>query len=235
MFIIACIVSLVPSIALYLWLKKYIADNETDRKTISRRALLRGAGVVLPVILGSGASYFLLRATHLKDTAPLAYQALYAFIVLAFMEELFKYLAFRKVLKMSDYPFSWLDVTALMTVVALGFGILESVLYMFGASIPVVLVRGICVPHAGYGYIMGYFYGKAARTGKSGYRWFGFALAWLIHGLYDFSLSEEFTALNENLILVSLLLALLDMALVVMLIVFVKKAKNRSMYIEPLP
>ena len=47
---------------------------------------------------------------------------IYTFIVLALAEEIVKFLTFRKVLKDSDYPFSWLDLTITMVVVSIGFG-----------------------------------------------------------------------------------------------------------------
>ena len=105
-----------------------------------------------------------------------------------------------------------------MTIIGLGFGMLESVLYAIGATVPVVLIRGICVPHAGYGFLVGYFYGKGSKADKSALKWMGFLLAWLMHGLYDFSLSQEFIALNDNLAIVALLLAVLDIVLVLCLI-----------------
>ena len=56
-----------------------------------------------------------------------------------------------------------------------------------------------------------------------------------MHGLYDFSLSEEFIAVNDNLVFIPLLLALMDIILVIILIVFAKKARKQTVYTEPLP
>ena len=60
-------------------------------------------------------------------------------------------------------------------------------------------------------------------------------IAWFIHGLYDFSLSEEFAAINDNLVFVALLLAILDIILVIVLIRFVRKVRRQERYTEPLP
>ena len=54
----------------------------------------------------------------------------------------------------------------------------------------------------------------------------GFALSWFLHGLYDFSLSEEFIALHEDLAMVAVGLAILDIVLVILLIAYVRKAKK---------
>ncbi len=232
-FILACIVSFVPCIGLYLWLRKNGGgtgeEGRTEFKAICKKTLVQGILTLFPVVLLSGVSYVLLRLTGLQNTNPLLYQALYTFGVLALMEELAKYLTFRRVLKKTDSQYSWLDITILMTIVGIGFGLIESILYLFGASVPVVLVRGLCIPHAGYGFIVGYFYGKGIKNDNPGLKWIGFVIAWLLHGLYDFSLSEEFVAINENLVFVGVLLALLDIVLVIMLIVFVRKAKKHAL------
>nr|MBQ4172654.1 hypothetical protein [Ruminococcus sp.] len=55
------------------------------------------------------------------------------------------------------------------------------------------------------------------------------------HGLYDFSLSQEFIAINDNLMIVALLLAVMDIVLVFLLVGFARKAKKQPLYIEPLP
>ena len=65
-------------------------------------------------------------------------------------------------------------------------------------------------------------------------KWIGFALAWLIHGMYDFSLSEGFLALNDDLAIVPLALAVPDVVLVILLVRFVRKAKKQEIYTTPL-
>ena len=151
-------------------------------------------------------------------------------ILRSLSEEIAKFWMTRRFMKKQDGPYSWLDVTILFTIVATGFGILEAVIYSIGASIPVVLIRGICVPHVSYGFLVGYFYGKGMKTGNMITKWTGFAIAWLIHGLYDFSLSDEFLAINENIVIVPFLLTFADIVLAVILIVFTRKARKREKY-----
>ncbi len=232
-FILACIVSFIPSVALFLWLRNRLRDDDAYKK-LCNQTLLQGVRCILPVILLSGCSYLILRLTGLHNTNPLLYQALYNFVVLALMEEVAKYRGFRYLLKKTDYPYSRLDTAVLMTIIGLGFGMLESVIYAIDASVPVVLTRGLCVPHAGYGFLTGYFYGKGSKSGKSAVKNAGFLLSCLLHGLYDFSLSDEFIAINDNLLVVALLLAVLDVVLVLLLIRFVRKSKKREDYTEPL-
>ncbi len=227
------IVSFIPYGALFLWLRTRHKDDPAYRK-LCGKALGYGALSVLPAILLSGTSYFVVRLTGVQESNPLLYQAIYQVFIIALMEEIAKYLAFRRVLQKTDYPYSWMDTAALMTLVGTGFGILEAVVYSIGASVPVMLVRGICLPHAGIGFIIGYYYGKGAKFGKPIYKYIGFLIAWVLHGLYDFSLSPELLAINDNLAVIPLSLALLDIILVIMLIVFVNKAKKREIYTEAL-
>ena len=99
----------------------------------------------------------------------------------------------------------------------------------------VMLVRGIVIPHGGYGAIVGWSYGRSVKTGRRGDRVLGFVTAWLIHGLYDFSLTEEFAARNQNLaVAVALILTGLNLALIIALIVFVVKARRNEKYTEML-
>ena len=231
LFVLAFLVSLLPYIALYRWLQKARKEDPEYRR-LCRRALGHGVLSVVAVVLPSGISSLVLRLTGVQKTSPLLYEALYTFIVLAFMEELVKLLFFRRILRRNAYAYPPLDTSVLMTIVGIGFGLLEAAVYAIGASIPEILLRGICLPHAGYGFIVGYFCGKAERVGKPVYTGVGFLIAWLLHGIYDFSLSEEFIALNEDLAAISLLLALLDIVLVILLVVYVKKALKREIACE---
>ena len=232
--IIALIVSLIPILFVYWFLRNRIKD-EGAYKTLCGSALKTGLLCIFPVILFSAIFQIVASLTGVKNTNRLLYDGLYTFIVLALAEEIAKYRMFRRMLKKTDYPVSWLDVTALMTIVGIGFDLIESLIYAIGESVSVILVRGICVPHAGYGFLVGYFYGKGVKNGNPGTKWIGFVLAWLIHGMYDFSLSESFLAMNDNLAIVPLVLAILDILLVLLLVRFAIKARKQALYTEPLP
>ena len=231
--VLAVIAGFIPCLGLFFWLRNGLKKDEDYRK-LCMNALIRGMLCTLWIFLASGVPSILLRLTKLQDTNHLLYLAIYEMIVIALAEELVKYFTARRLLNKIDYPYSWLDVTVVMTIVAIGFSIPESLLYAIGASVPIVLVRGICLPHAGYGFIQGYFYGKALKTGKGFYKGLGIFVAWLIHALYDFCLSQEVLALNDNIAFIPVTLALVDIVLVIVLIVFAVKAKKREVYTEPL-
>ncbi len=230
----ALFVSLIPVFILYLWFRNRLKKGDEGFKTACKRALKYGFLTVIPVMLFSGTSALILRLTGLRETHQLLYIVLYNFIVFALSEEISKFLSFRHMMKKTDYPFSWLDVTVLMTIVGIGFDIFESAVYAIGSSLPVILVRGICLPHVGYGFLTGYFYGKGLKNGEPAQKWKGLALAWLIHGMYDLSLKDEFLAINDNLIFVPFLLVLVDIILVLLLIRFAGKAVGREECTAPL-
>ena len=237
MFWVACVVSFIPFILLYLWvrngLKSAAADGAAYQK-LCGKALLKGFLSIFPVMLFSGVSSVLLNLTGLRNNHYLIHQALYTMIVLALMEELAKFWMFRRLLKKNDYPYSWLSMIAFMTIVSIGFGAIESVVYAIDASIPVVLVRGICVPHVGYGFVEGYFYGKAVKTGKMGWQWLGLCLSWVIHGLYDFSLTPELLEISDIFYLLPFILVIIDIWLAIHMVVFTKKARKQEKYTERL-
>ena len=162
------------------------------------------------------------------------YQALYTFFALAFSEELVKSATFRKIIKETDYAYSWLDVVVVMTIVGTGFGISENLLYSIDSGYIAMLIRAVCIAHGGLGFMMGYFYGKRFKTGKKIYQVLGFLVPWLIHGLYDFSLSKELIAVNENFMFIALILTLVDVVLVVLLIIFVRKTRDKAEYTDSL-
>lgn len=73
------------------------------------------------------------------------------------------------------------------------------------------------------------------KTGKKPYFVVGFGLPWLLHGLYDFTLSEEALNLAEWVVLVPVLLALFSVSVIIFAILFFRKARNNERYTAPLP
>ena len=123
---------------------------------------------------------------------------LYAFAVVALMEEGLKYL----VLRWYNYPHKEFDepYDGIMygVAVSLGFAAIENVLYVFwseGEEVETAMLRMFtAVPaHAAFGVLMGYFVGRAKFLEK-GKRWLermkGLGAAILVHGAYDFFLFQ---------------------------------------------
>ena len=234
--ILFLLLSIIPSVLIILWLMKR-REEDPAYQACCKNAVKRGLFSVLPILGVSAILWILngiLRLTLLKDANILIYRALYTFIVLAFAEELVKFLAFRGLLNKRMCTASWADVTAFMVIIGNAFGLIEDIPYAIGASPAIMLVRGLTMGHVGYGFVMGWFYGKKLYTGKKIYGVIAFVLPFLLHGLYDFSLSEELLEVNEDLAIIGVSLALLDLILLFLMIRFFKRARRKERYNEPL-
>ena len=226
--VVAFIVSLIPAFFLYRWLKrqKDMPDGYADR---CKRSLIGGMVCSLPVIGMSLVLHVIGNLLHFKDGNPVLYQAYYTFFVLAFSEELMKFLALKRVIK--GRSCSWLEVTVYMVLVGLGFEVLEAVPYAIGSGAGHMLVRGATMMHVGFGFVTGYFYGKSRHLGNKAIAVGGFVLAWLMHGLYDFTLAEEVLALSDWIAAIPVTLAAVCVVLLFLIIRFVKKSRNKEPYI----
>lgn len=230
--VVAFLASLLPAIGLFLWLRGYEEDEEF--KGICNKGLIQGVLTVLPAV---GCSFvfaiigFGLSRLGLSGIPQAAY---HNFIVLALSEELSKCFMFHKLLEKYQRAWSWADYVILMTLVGIGFGLAEDIPYAIGAGPIVMLVRGLTCMHAGYGCIMGYSLGKAKRTGDK--KWFvlGVVVPWLLHGAYDFGLSEEFAALGDATAFLSVSLAVFAIVTLVVLIVFLVRHKHDEIFRAPL-
>ncbi len=226
---------MVPSIILFFWMRNRINQDSMNRQ-LYNKALLRGILCVFPVLLASGLTYITLRLAKIEEANALLYQFLYKFLVLAFAEEMVKGLMLEGLLKKNKAAsLSWLDIICLMTAIGIGFQIIESLAYTFDGNIGVLVVRGITLGHAGYGFIMGYFFGKGMKYGKKSDYALGFLIPWFLHGLYDFSLSEELLSINDNFVFLPVSLAFMDLVVIIVCIVFVYRSRKKEVYTEKMP
>ena len=235
--ILIFLLSIVPSVLIFILLRNRQKDNILYRKKCTY-SFVSGLISVLPIILLSMILLYALNSVSklalFRDVNVLVYQAIYKFFVLAFAEEIIKYLALRFVLKRKPYAYSWADIVAFMVIIGTAFGLIEDIPYAIGASPIMMLVRGFTMGHVGYGFIMGWFYGKRLYTGKKRYGVIAVLLPWLIHGLYDFSLTPELIELNDNLAILGVSLALLDIVLLILMIRFFIRSKKQERYQQPI-
>ena len=234
--IIFFILSIIPSILIVKWLKNRRKDDLAYQESC-KSAIARGLVAVLPIIAVSGVLALtenVLKATILQGMNILVYEAMHTFIVLAFAEELVKFTAFKLLLKKRFNDYSWADVTAYMVIIGTVFGLVEDLPYAIGSSPMVMLVRGITMGHVGYGFVMGWFYGKSLYTGDKKYAVMAFVIPFLVHGLYDFSLTPELLQLNDNYSIIAFVLALLDLVLLFLMIRFFRRSRKKEHYNRPL-
>jgi RsiW-degrading membrane proteinase PrsW (M82 family) len=157
-------------------------------------AFLLGAFVTLPASAGS--AFFQRLTGWLTPGASIFRTLLGTFLIIGLIEEGWKFFVVRFYCYHRpefDEPY---DGIMYATAVALGFATLENIIYIFSPGVlgPVrigILRAFMAVPsHAFYGVLMGFFLGEAkfarsvAEANLLGL--FGFILAVIAHGLYDF-------------------------------------------------
>jgi RsiW-degrading membrane proteinase PrsW (M82 family) len=232
--ILALLAGCVPSLIVFFWLRNYLNKEKALYKNNCDRMLVSGFLTTFPVVLFSGCTAILLNVSGVKSVHPVLYAALHTFITLALSEELFKYYMFRRKLKKIYGEHSWLELTVYSTIVGIGFGLLESIVYVLESNPVIMLIRGISIPHGGYAAIVGYFYGKSVKENKKGYAVLGVFISLLLHGLYDFSLSDEIETITDASGFIAVTLAVLDLVIIIALIIFIRKNKNNPKYTGPL-
>ena len=221
----------VPGILFFFWLKKQSSEPGYSDSCVE--ALKRGVISTLPVVIGS-LVFNIIVGRFFGDADHVLYEFVYTFIVVVLVEEAAKDLGLRKVLKKCAYDYSWRDVAVFMSVIGLGFGLAEDIVYIFSSNMGQMLVRGLLMMHAGYGFIFGYFAGKALKTGKKIYYAIGFLIPYILHGVYDFGLDEGVAEWNDDIGVMPVFLAILAFITEVLMIVFVIRAGRKEKYTEPL-
>lgn len=150
-------------------------------------ALLAGAMTVIPILFVE--SFLSGLGTGLPHLGSAAWNA---FVVAAFSEELFKYLALYLLIWKSPEFNEKFDGIVYATYVSLGFAGVENVLYVLEGGLSAGLSRALtAVPaHAIFGITMGFYFGMAKFYEKERRSLKQKALFYpiLLHGIYDFIL-----------------------------------------------
>ena len=231
--LLVVIASVVPALLLYFWLRSLYSEKEGYRENC-RRSMLNGVVSSGAITLSCLVLSIIFSFLGIDKLPPLAKDAIRCFILFALMEELWKFLYFRKTLKKATGEVSYLDVIIFMTLVGAGFGILEDIVYAFTTSVGQGIVRGVTMGHAVYGFVMGYFISKAMRTGKNSFNVLSFLIPYLWHAIYDFTLSENLPRDQFIFDLIPVTLAFLEFVMVFVMIIFFRKARNKPEYNEPI-
>lgn len=115
-----------------------------------------------------------------------------AFVVAAFSEELFKYIALYLLIWKSPEFNEKFDGIVYATYISLGFAAVENVLYVMEGGLTTGVMRAItAVPaHAVFGITMGFYFGLAKfyKKERSILMWKALGFPILLHGIYDFIL-----------------------------------------------
>lgn len=164
----------------------------------------------------------------------------YWFIVIALIEETFKYLVVRAGALKSKHFDEPVDAMIYMIIAALGFAAAENVMYLFSpnieifsfydllakaATISLFRFLGATFLHALCSGLVGFFLAQAVyKKGRSGLVLIGLLIAILLHGLYNFSIIE--LAYPLNLAIPIIILLGLSVFITLAFIVLRKKASS---------
>lgn len=126
--LIAGVFGILPSL---IWLTYYLTkDLHPEPKRMILNIFLWGALIALPIFFVEIGLKYLLDSMGV-GISPLVYSLIYWFIIIAFSEELFKYLVVRVKVVDSPHLDEPVDIMIYMVVAALGFAAIENVLYLF--------------------------------------------------------------------------------------------------------
>ena len=228
--VLVFLISLLPYIFIYLFLKNRKKEDK-EYQTLCKNALKLGLlQCVGFVVLTSGCLYIIHIILKLVGINVFIRNIYYNYIVLALSEEMVKYSMLKKLFKNNNYNYTWLDIISLMTIVGIGFGLSESLVYAFSTNAGMMLVRGISAMHCSYGLLMGYILGKGKYTSNKSYTFLAIFIPFILHGTYDWCLSVTMKNINENIVYISFVLALVSIIINIVMIAFINKQKSIQKY-----
>ena len=187
--------------------------------------LLPIAAIIIESIIEAGVNVISMPGTILNSI-------LNAFLVAAFTEEMCKYLVLKKLTwRHPAFNFRF-DGVVYSTTVAIGFEVVENLLYLIGSDASTAYLRSAFPGHCIFGIYMGYYYGQAKSLelmgdikGSAGMRLKGVLVAIGIHGLYD-SVAMICSGTEDALLIITSMLALV----IIMCVLNVNAYKNIKKY-----
>ena len=185
------ILALAPGIMIIIYI--YLKDIH-EPEPFSQLALGFGLGI-LSMLLATGITYLIYDKIHFDDHS-MSDMAIKAFLIVALVEELSKYLFIRGVLFRSSHFNEPFDGIIYAVMVGMGFALTENLIYVFKGGGGTAIVRMFtAVPaHALFAVIMGFFLGEAKLEHKHTllYSVIALIIAILLHGIYDYFLFISF-------------------------------------------
>ncbi len=213
---IAMLVASVPGIVLLVMIYKLDSIEPEPVPLLVKLFLLGGFAVpIFAIIVGTVLEWV---GNALFAYTPVLYSLFSAFIVAAAVEETGKYMVLKK-LTWKNPAFNYrFDGVVYSTTVALGFDIIENLLYLVGSDASTAYLRAAFPGHFIFGIYMGYYYGQAKSlelagdlAGAKKMRRKGVITAVLIHGFYDFVCDISSFSDNDLILILGILLLVVVM------------------------
>lgn len=187
--------ALIP-VAVFLYAIYKIDKYDREPRKLLLKLFLAGVGISLPIIfVEERLGYMNIFAQSDSDLR----NVYTAFVVAAFTEETFKWIAVKRLAYNNRAYDEKLDGIVYCVFVSLGFAALENVLYVFGRSgMSTAILRALTAlpAHLLFGVVMGYYLSKMkfAQSGPKYYQAMVNSLfvPIILHGVYDYILMSDY-------------------------------------------
>ena len=231
MSILLGLLGFIPCLWYYFFLKNLKKEDEQYKKDC-RKTFIRGLLSGIPIFLLDLAFQLVLSLLGVYDkVSPMVKDLIKCFVINAFVEELVKVWIGKKMIKKNRDTVTWLDMIAYIVISSIGFEIAEGCVLMLSSGPIIMIIRGISMMHIVFGLIEGWYNGKYASTGEKKYMILSMAVSILIHGLYNFGLSEN---APEYMGIFSILAAVASVVYWVYMVFYIRKKKEDPAFTTPL-
>ncbi|MBQ5443867.1 MAG: PrsW family intramembrane metalloprotease [Erysipelotrichaceae bacterium] len=227
--IIALILSFIPSILMFFFLRNNRKNDEEYKKDCTR-LLFQGIAICGVVMLLGALFRIPWNLSGIAKDKPMLDRLFVCFVVNAFCEETAKFLFARKYFMKNREKTSRLDIISFLTISAISFALLEDIVYVFGTNIAQIIIRGVLMGHVPNQLMMGQLYGKGIAEKKPVFRFLGFIVPMLMHGLYNFLLTPD---LPEWTAFVEIGLVASEFIYMIRMIFFIRKKRNDPEFTRP--
>ena len=226
----ALLVSYIFPLGLYFYLKSALKEDKDFQKDCFD-LLWNGFLLGFPVFGFSLLCFIIFKMLHLGDN--MIVELLFNnFVLKAVSEELMKYLLARKIINKNHAKISFLDMMTFTAISAIGFEMMETIVYLFSSNVGQIIVRGVTNMHAAFGLIMGYIMAVGYKKNWKNPIIWGLIAPIIIHGVYDLCLSD--TLVDTDWGLLSLLIAFICLVINIVNYFFMNKARKDPYYTDPL-
>jgi len=228
--IAAALVSFVPSLLLFYFLRNNRKDDEVYRRDclslLGKGVLIAGLVFLLDLLL-----MIPWTLTGISEKYPIIGQLFKCFIINATVEEFSKFWIARKYIRKDLDKTSRLDVISYLAIAAISFGLFEDVIYTLETNLGQILVRGLLMGHVPYELLMGQLYGKSVAEKKPFCKFLAFFVPILLHGSYNFCLGENLPDWTAFVVVAEVAVLTIYM---IRMIFFIKKRRNDPSYTCPI-
>ncbi len=227
--VLALVVSFIPSLLMFNFLRNNRKDDEEYRKDCLN-LFGKGLAICALIVAFDAILKLLWHLTGIGEKSVLIDAIFTCFVVNATVEEMCKFWTARKFIYKNTAKTSRLDIISFLTIAAISFGLLEDIVYVFSTNIGQIIIRGVLMGHVPYELLMGQLYGKSIVEKKPVYKVLAFLIPILLHGSYNLMLREWMPEWSAFVVVTEVFL---ESIYLIYMIFFIRKKRNDPAYTCP--